>query len=88
MRTGESGWQSMPSNQASPTRCKYLTGYSDLFPSGGGNGKAPCEKFPQENYKVIDTLYSNRRRSESSMALEVESENRDFKKVKYARPFH
>ena len=33
-------------------------------------GNHPCEKFPQENYNGENTLHSNRRLSESSMALE------------------
>ena len=32
----------------------------------------PCEKFPQENYNKEDTLYSNHRRSETSIELEEE----------------
>ena len=32
----------------------------------------PCENFPQENYNGEDTLHSNPRRPESSMALEEE----------------
>ena len=32
-------------------------------------GNHPCEKFPHENYSGEDALHSNRRRSESSMAL-------------------
>ena len=35
-------------------------------------GNHSHEKFPQENYKGDNTLYSNRRRSESSMAVEEE----------------
>ena len=33
-------------------------------------GNHPCEKYPQENYNGEDILQSNRRRWESSMALE------------------
>ena len=37
-------------------------------------GNQPCEKFPPvKNYNGEDTLHSNRRRSESSLALEEES---------------
>ena len=35
-------------------------------------GNHPCEKFPQKNYNGEGTLHSNRRRSESSLALEEE----------------
>ena len=35
-------------------------------------GNHPNEKYPQEIYNGDDTLYSNRRQSESSMALEEE----------------
>ena len=67
----------MPSNQASagssPTRCKYLAGYN-LIPSREANGNQLCEKFLQENYSVEDTLHSNRRHSESSMAFEEEED--------------
>ena len=35
-------------------------------------GNHHCEKFPQGNYNGEDTLHSNRRRSESSMASEDE----------------
>ena len=41
----------------------------NLIPSWEGNGNHHCEKFPQENYSGEDTLHSNSRRSESSMAL-------------------
>ena len=39
-------------------------------------GNHPCEKFPQEKLQWEYTLYCNRRRSESSMALEEEAEER------------
>ena len=70
----ESSWPDcMPSNQASagtsPTYCKYLNDYN-LIPSGKAMGNHPCETFPQENWKG-DTLHSNRRRSESSMTLDI-----------------
>ena len=35
-------------------------------------GNHPCEKFPPKNYNGENTLHSNRRRSESRMALEEE----------------
>ena len=35
-------------------------------------GNHPCQKLPRENYNGEDTLYSNRRHSESSKALEKE----------------
>ena len=63
----------MPSNQASagsrPTRGKYLTGYN-LITSWKAMGYHPCEIFRHENYNGEDTLHSNRRRSESTKALE------------------
>ena len=37
-------------------------------------GSHPCEKFFQENYNGEDTLHSNCRLSESSMAVEEEEE--------------
>ena len=65
----------MPSNQtsagSSPISCKYLTGYN-LIPSGKAMGNHLCGKFPHNNYNREDILHSNRRRSESSMALEEE----------------
>ena len=36
-------------------------------------------QFPQENYTGEDTLYSNRQRSESSVALEEEEANNEMR---------
>ena len=68
--------KSKPSNQASagssPTNCKYLIGYN-LIPSREGNGKPPPRKIsPGKNYNEEYTLHCNRRRSESSKALDEE----------------
>ena len=49
-------------------------------------GNDPFEKFPQENNNGVDTLHSNRRHSESSMALEEEEEEvTKFKQI--AKPY-
>ena len=40
-------------------------------------GNHPCERFAQENLNGEDTLHSNRRRSESIMALEDEEEEEE-----------
>ena len=42
--------------------------FFNLMTLGEGNGK----KFLHENYNGEDTLHNNRKRSESSMALEEE----------------
>ena len=43
--------------------------FINLIILGKAMGNHPCEKLSQENYSEENTLHSNRRRSESSVAI-------------------
>ena len=67
--------KSKPSNQASADsgrRTANIWSAIICFLQGKAWETTPVEKFPQEIYNEEYTLHCNRRRSESSMALEEE----------------
>ena len=50
----------------------FIKNVGRLTNPGKGNGKPPMQKFLQKYYNEEDTLHSNNRSSESSMALKEE----------------